>query len=578
MHRLTQTTWKVLESLVTLRLSLIGLVGGLSNHPTMVVLITDNELYYELKCPGVTSIGRGSSNDIVPESRSISKSHAVLTLNMSSYGKLDMFLEDLNSTNGTYLGSSPLEIHRIVGKESVSFGDYLRFGHSSQYYRVQTCMAPGTGTLSVPLDRSDIQANFNENDKYYERQPKSNLEQEFELGYLSEIQRKEISIYDSERRRKLLLQDSELLSYSADQNLDQDDSQKRFQSRLSKSTPILPQENFRVENVTNIRYDQKFLEHPVTDISSKLSNRKPDEKFDQQIVTRGKHGDEGLDAVDDEFNKKDTQMRSHLAERIDNDVKGQNIGALGEERKERNLIGNRKEFSTSAASVSQQRKPFPEAESFIISINYPVEKRSTNHRPISVTIDPPKENNDVRQWEHFSSKNKSFDKNYDMMRKSHSEGNIAINIDENEISVENNFQSDFNFNHDEGFEERKDPWENIIGERKFEERKTFDCQKVDQIIHANKNAKMYLNKEKENYYDNDKKSFAENDNNYNKFTVSNKDENESKQINNFKKFQKSEYRNVQDYKEIVPNFTTSFYSRENSINWQGQVCFKNSIH
>ena len=171
------------------------------------------------------------------------------------------------------------------------------------------------------------------------------MQQEFELGYLSEIQRKEISIYDSERKRKLLLQDSELLSYSADQNLDQDDSQKRFQSRLSKSTPILPQENFRVE-----KYDQKFLEHPVIDISSKLSNRKPDEKFDQQIVTRGKHVDEGQDAVDDEFKKKDTQMQSHLAERIDNEAKGQNKAALGEERKEHNLIGSRKEFSSSTAS------------------------------------------------------------------------------------------------------------------------------------------------------------------------------------------------------------------------------------
>ena len=121
----------------------------------MVVLITTNDLYYELKCPGVTTIGRGSSNDVIPESRSISKSHATLTINLTTHGKLEMWIEDLDSTNGTYAGSSALDIHRISGKEKVEMGDYLRFGHSSQYFKIQKFMAPGTGTLSIPLDRPD---------------------------------------------------------------------------------------------------------------------------------------------------------------------------------------------------------------------------------------------------------------------------------------------------------------------------------------------------------------------------------------------------------------------------------------
>ena len=474
-----------------------------------------------------------------------------------------MFLEDLNSTNGTYLGSSPLEIHRIVGKESVSFGDYLRFGHSSQYYRVQTCMAPGIGTLSVPLDRSDIPANFNENDNYYERQQESNLQQEDGLGYLTEMSRKRLGINSSEKSKKLSFQDSELLSYPANQN--QDDSQSRVQSQLSKSTPILPQGKFRDDRVTNVRHEQKYGEQSVTDTSSKLSNRMPDEKIEKQIVLRDKNTEDVQEVVDFKNKSKDAQTIKKIVE---------NREILYEDREECDLIGNREEYSISDPSDFQQRKLAPEKESMRISINYPVMRSSKDHCPISVMINPPKENNDLHYWEHFSSKNKSFDKNYDMMRKSHSEGNIAMNIHDNENSDENDFHSDFDFNfdfnHDEGFEERKDPRGNInlIGERNIKERKTFDCQKVDQIIDANKNNKNNLDREKNNNSDRI-------DNKYNKNTILNKDENKSEHVDNLQFFKKSE---DFDDKETDPVFSTSFTGREDSINWQGQVCYENSIH
>ena len=137
----------------------------------MVILITDNDVYYELRNPGITTIGRGSSNDVVPESRSISKSHALLTLQLTKSSRLEMWIEDLNSTNGTYLGSSPMEVHKILDKEKVIFGDYLRFGHSSQYFRVLESMLPGTALLSEAphdicsndsiqdyLDRNEVQS------------------------------------------------------------------------------------------------------------------------------------------------------------------------------------------------------------------------------------------------------------------------------------------------------------------------------------------------------------------------------------------------------------------------------------
>jgi pSer/pThr/pTyr-binding forkhead associated (FHA) protein len=50
---------------------------------------------------------------------------------------IDAFLEDLNSRNGSFIGSSPLELSRVAKgtKASISFGDYIRFGHSQKLFR-----------------------------------------------------------------------------------------------------------------------------------------------------------------------------------------------------------------------------------------------------------------------------------------------------------------------------------------------------------------------------------------------------------------------------------------------------------
>lgn len=193
----------------------------------MVVLVTDNDIYYELRTPGITSIGRGSSNDVVPESRSISKSHASLTLQMTTYSKLEMWIEDLNSTNGTYLGPSPLDIHKISGKEKVAFGDYLRFGHSSQFFRVMESMIPGTGILSEPpqdvSSEESVQNNFDGSDEHNESLMYRDVDQEYgneyqnELGDSLDRDESEDSLRDNE-----LVSHPELPAYS----------------RLSRSTPV----------------------------------------------------------------------------------------------------------------------------------------------------------------------------------------------------------------------------------------------------------------------------------------------------------------------------------------------------
>ena len=68
------------------------------------------------------TIGRKSDNDIHLDSLAISGHHAqiVTILNNS-------FIEDLNSTNGTYLNGS------LIKKNVLENGDVIKVGHSNLY-------------------------------------------------------------------------------------------------------------------------------------------------------------------------------------------------------------------------------------------------------------------------------------------------------------------------------------------------------------------------------------------------------------------------------------------------------------
>ncbi len=102
----------------------------------MVFLLTDSEEYRELNCPSTVYIGRANTNDFRPESQSVSKNHASITLvSIAGFNKIDAWLEDLDSRNGTYCGSSPLDMEKVIRKVKLYDGDYIRFGHSQRYFR-----------------------------------------------------------------------------------------------------------------------------------------------------------------------------------------------------------------------------------------------------------------------------------------------------------------------------------------------------------------------------------------------------------------------------------------------------------
>jgi len=66
-----------------------------------------------------TSIGRKPINDIQIDNLSISGQHAVITRILG-----DAFLEDLNSTNGTYVNGQPIKKHVLHNNDVIELGKY----------------------------------------------------------------------------------------------------------------------------------------------------------------------------------------------------------------------------------------------------------------------------------------------------------------------------------------------------------------------------------------------------------------------------------------------------------------------
>ncbi len=70
-----------------------------------------------------TTIGRGASNDISLDDELVSKEHAVLEIISTEEG-VTFLIQDLNSTNYTFVNDSPVDLHKLKD------GDLIRIGMS----------------------------------------------------------------------------------------------------------------------------------------------------------------------------------------------------------------------------------------------------------------------------------------------------------------------------------------------------------------------------------------------------------------------------------------------------------------
>ncbi len=93
----------------------------------MAMLLQYNDETAGIKLPiekQRTRIGRGPDNDISIEDDLVSKEHAVLEVVMSTVeeGKLEYYLQDLNSTNHTYVNNDRITLFKLKN------GDIIRIG------------------------------------------------------------------------------------------------------------------------------------------------------------------------------------------------------------------------------------------------------------------------------------------------------------------------------------------------------------------------------------------------------------------------------------------------------------------
>ncbi len=89
-----------------------------------------------------TTLGRRPYNDIVIDNLAVSGEHAVMQMSGT-----DVFLEDLNSTNGTYVNGKAIKKQQLQNGDAVEIGKYkIKFVHegASESYEKTTVINAGS--------------------------------------------------------------------------------------------------------------------------------------------------------------------------------------------------------------------------------------------------------------------------------------------------------------------------------------------------------------------------------------------------------------------------------------------------
>jgi pSer/pThr/pTyr-binding forkhead associated (FHA) protein len=90
----------------------------------LIIQLTENAAGIKLSLEQQrTTIGRESDNDITLDDELVSKHHAVVEI-INSKNDIEFIIQDLNSTNHTFVNDSPIELHKLKD------GDVIRIGMS----------------------------------------------------------------------------------------------------------------------------------------------------------------------------------------------------------------------------------------------------------------------------------------------------------------------------------------------------------------------------------------------------------------------------------------------------------------
>lgn len=95
-----------------------------------------------------TTLGRRPYNDIVIDNLAVSGEHAVMQMSGA-----DVFLEDLNSTNGTYVNGKAIKKQQLQSGDTVEIGKYkIKFVHDGASDNHEKTMVISSGAMVAPSE------------------------------------------------------------------------------------------------------------------------------------------------------------------------------------------------------------------------------------------------------------------------------------------------------------------------------------------------------------------------------------------------------------------------------------------
>ncbi|WP_310566273.1 FHA domain-containing protein [Hydrogenophaga sp.] len=98
-----------------------------------------------------TTLGRRPYNDIVIDNLAVSGEHAVMQMSGT-----DVFLEDLNSTNGTYVNGKAIKKQQLQNGDTVEIGKYkIKFVHDGASDNYEKTMVINSGAVVPPAAASE---------------------------------------------------------------------------------------------------------------------------------------------------------------------------------------------------------------------------------------------------------------------------------------------------------------------------------------------------------------------------------------------------------------------------------------
>jgi hypothetical protein len=110
----------------------------------MVFIVSDTGKPLQLPCPGEITVGRSEDTKIKCNVNSVSNLHAKIKIEPTDEASdsFNIFLEDLNTTSGTFVSETKGNEEKVIGRRKLNYGDYIRFGENDAFFQLIESLPP----------------------------------------------------------------------------------------------------------------------------------------------------------------------------------------------------------------------------------------------------------------------------------------------------------------------------------------------------------------------------------------------------------------------------------------------------